>query len=86
MRLTALDGLAAGERERLTETLAAWLAHQRHTPRIAEALHVHAQTVRYRIAKLRELLGDAIDDPDGRFELQLALRISSPTARRAARR
>jgi hypothetical protein len=44
--------------------LAAWLDHQRHTPRIAEALHVHPQTVRYRIAKLRELLGDTIDDPD----------------------
>lgn len=80
-RLSALDGLAAGERERLTETLAAWLDHQRRTPQIAEALHVHPQTVRYRIAKLRELLGDAIEDPDGRFELQLALRISSGPGR-----
>ncbi len=76
-RLAALGGLADGERERLTETLAAWLDHQRHTPQIAAALHVHPQTVRYRIAKLRELLGDAIDDPDGRFELQLALRIEA---------
>jgi DNA-binding PucR family transcriptional regulator len=72
--------------ERLTETLAAWLDHQRHTPRIAEALHVHSQTVRYRIANLRELLGDAIDDPDGRFELQLALRISAGPTRRADHR
>ena len=55
-------GWRPGERERLLETLAAWLAHQRHTPRIAEELHVHPQTVRYRIAKLRELLGDALDD------------------------
>jgi DNA-binding PucR family transcriptional regulator len=36
---------------------------------------VHPQTVRYRIAKLRELLGDALDEPDGRFELELALRV-----------
>ena len=85
-RLAPLRALPAGERDRLTETLAAWLDHQRHTPRIAEALHVHPQTVRYRVAKLRELLGDAMDDPDGRFELQLALRISSWPARRAARR
>ena len=27
------------------------------------------------MAKLRELLGDALDTPDGRFELGLALRI-----------
>jgi DNA-binding PucR family transcriptional regulator len=72
--LSALDGLPEAERERLLETLDAWLAHQRHTPRIAAELHVHPQTVRYRIGKLRELLGDAIDTPDGRFELELAVR------------
>ncbi|MFZ0039704.1 MAG: helix-turn-helix domain-containing protein, partial [Solirubrobacteraceae bacterium] len=74
-RLAPLDGLPDGERERLTATLAAWMAHQRHTPRIAEELHVHPQTVRYRIAKLSDLLGDALEDPQGRFELELALRI-----------
>ena len=63
------------ERDRLAETLAAWLAHQRHTPQIAEQLHVHPQTVRYRIAKLRDLLGDALDTPEGRFELTLALQV-----------
>ena len=73
-RLAPLDGLPAPERERLLSTLGAWLAHQRHTPRIAAELHVHPQTVRYRIAKLRELLGDRIDAPDGRFELEMALR------------
>ena len=33
-----------------------------------------AQTARYRLSRLRELLGDALDDPDARFELELALR------------
>jgi hypothetical protein len=74
-RLRALGELPRVERERLARTLAAWLAHQRHTPRIAQELHVHPQTVRYRIAKLRDLLGDALDTPDGRFELELALRV-----------
>jgi hypothetical protein len=74
-RLAALDDLPAGERERLIETLATWLEHQRHTPAIAAELHVHPQTVRYRVAKLRELLGDAMETGDGRFELGLALRI-----------
>jgi hypothetical protein len=78
-RLAPLDGLHAGERERLLQTLGAWLAHQRHTPAIAAQLHVHPQTVRYRIAKLRELLGDTLDGAQGRFELDLALRIEATT-------
>ncbi len=79
--LAPLDVLPEAERERLLETLAAWLDHQRHTPRIAAELHVHPQTVRYRIGKLRDLLGDAIDTPDGRFELELALRARGALAR-----
>jgi PucR C-terminal helix-turn-helix domain len=74
-RLQPLDGLPARDRERLLQTLAAWLAHQRHTPAVAAELHVHPQTVRYRIGKLRGLLGDELESPDGRFELELALRI-----------
>ena len=76
-RLAPLAGLAVGERDRLTETLSAWLAHQRRTPQIAAELHVHPQTVRYRLARLRELFGDALEDPQGRFELDLALRIAA---------
>jgi hypothetical protein len=78
-RLAPVIGLPDHDRERLLETLEAWLAHQRHTPGVAAALHVHPQTVRYRLGKLRELLGEALDDPDARLELELALR-----ARRAA--
>ncbi|HEX5980736.1 MAG TPA: helix-turn-helix domain-containing protein [Thermoleophilaceae bacterium] len=43
-------------------------------PEVARALHVHPQTVRYRLARLRELFGERLDAPDGRFELELALR------------
>ena len=42
--------------------------------RVAAELHVHPQTVRYRLARLRERLGSALDDPAARFELALALR------------
>jgi hypothetical protein len=73
-RLAPLEELPDPERQRLTETLAAWLAHQRHTPSIATELHVHPQTVRYRLGQLHELLGEALDTPEGRFGLQLALR------------
>ena len=42
---------------------------------IAQELGVHPQTVRYRMSRLRELFGEALDEPDGRFELELALRM-----------
>jgi len=38
-------------------------------------LEVHPQTVRYRVRRLRELFGDALEDPEQRFELGLALRL-----------
>jgi hypothetical protein len=79
-RLAPLAELPPGERDRLTETLASWLAHQRHTPAIAQDLHVHPQTVRYRIGKLRQLLGDTMETAEGRFELGLALRIDAEAA------
>jgi DNA-binding PucR family transcriptional regulator len=51
-----------------------WLRHQGNVPATADALHVHRQTVRYRLTRLRELFGDALEDPEARFELELALR------------
>jgi hypothetical protein len=73
--LAPLEELPDSQRERLLETLAAWLdAHGEARP-AAEALHVHVQTVRYRLDKLRDLFGDALDDPERRLELALALRI-----------
>ncbi len=83
-RLAPLEELPAGERERLLATLTAWLAHQRHTPAVAAELHVHPQTVRYRLGKLRELLGTAIENPEERFELELALRARALRARQGA--
>ena len=48
---------------------------------VAAELHVHPQTVRYRLERLRESFGSALDDPDARFELELALRARSSRAR-----
>jgi PucR C-terminal helix-turn-helix domain len=76
-RLAPLAELPAGSRTRLTETLRVWLAEQGRLVRVAERLGVHPQTARYRLARLRELFGAALDDPDERFWLELALRIPS---------
>ncbi len=73
-RLAPLDGLRPAVRERLTETLLSWLRHQGQRAPIAAELFVHQQTVGYRVAQLKELFGDALDDPEVRFELELVLR------------
>lgn len=73
-RLAVLDGLRAGPRQRLTETLLAWLRHWGQRAPIAEELHIHPQTVGYRVAQLRELFGAELDDPQARFEMELVLR------------
>jgi len=72
--LAPLDELSPGSRERLTATLAAWLDEQGRLAPAALRLGVHPQTARYRLARLRELFGDALDDSDRRFWLALALR------------
>ena len=73
-RLAPLGDLTEGARERLEQTLLAWLDHQGVVKEAADALHVHPQTVRYRVAQLRELFGEELDDPEARYELLLALR------------
>src|ERR671923_84272 len=72
--LAPLEGRTEKARERLLETLRAWLDHQGRVPEVAAALHVHPQTVRYRLAQLRDIFGPSLDDPRARFELSLALR------------
>jgi hypothetical protein len=77
LRARALGVLAdetPRSRARLTETLASWLRHAGARAAVAGELGVHPQTVRYRVARLRELFGARLDDPEARFELMLALR------------
>lgn len=71
--LAPLDDLPKGARARLVETLTAWLRHQGDRAAIAEDLHVHPQTVSYRVGRLREHFGAALDDPRERARLMLAL-------------
>jgi PucR C-terminal helix-turn-helix domain len=73
-RLTPLGSETASSRERLCETLLAWLDRQGSVREVAEVLHVHPQTVRYRLGRLRERFGAELDDPQARFELGLVLR------------
>ena len=71
--LAPLSRLTPASREKLTETLRAWLLHQGRRDDIAAALFVHPQTVRYRMGQLRELYGDRLEDPDTIRDLTIAL-------------
>jgi len=73
-RLAPLTEASPSARGRLLETLAAWLEHHGSVPDVARAIHVHPQTVRYRLNQLRSLFGDDLDDPDARFELMVVTR------------
>ena len=85
-RLGALSHLTPTSRERMALTALAFLQRQGNAAAVARALDIHPQTARYRIARLRELLGGQLDDPASRFELEGALRASlspDPGRRRA---
>lgn len=71
--LAPLDELGPVTRHRLCETLASWLRHLGDRRAVAEELHIHPQTVRYRLSQLRELFGESLDDPENRRRLTLAL-------------
>jgi len=72
--LAPLSDLTPKARTRMADTAVAFIRHQGNAAEMARSLHIHPQTARYRIAKLRELFGERLDDPDARFEIDLALR------------
>jgi DNA-binding PucR family transcriptional regulator len=73
----------------LAETLQAYLDSFGDIASAARWLHVHPNTVRYRIRQLEKVLATSLADPDDRLVLALGLRARPPTAtlpRRSARR
>jgi PucR C-terminal helix-turn-helix domain len=77
-RLAPLRELTPKARLRMEETALAYLQERGNAAAMARVLDVHPQTARYRLARLRELLGSDLDDADARFELELALRGRPP--------
>jgi len=58
----------------LAETLAAYLDGFGDIAAIAQRLHVHPNTVRYRIRRIEKLLSTSLGDPENRLVLALGLR------------
>ena len=73
-RLAPLVQLRPAQQDTLAETLLAWLQNAGNARETARHLHVHPQTVRYRLRQLHALFGGMLLEPDLRFELEIALR------------
>jgi hypothetical protein len=73
--LAPLGRLRPGQADRLAQTLLAWLESADNAEVAARHLHVHPQTVRYRLRQITELFGVRLSDPESRFALQVALRV-----------
>ena len=77
VELAAFDHLTVRSRGVLLQTLRAWLDNPGQVQHVAGLLEVHPQTVRYRVAQLRDLLGPRLDDAEGRFRLAIAVRLTA---------
>jgi DNA-binding PucR family transcriptional regulator len=58
----------------LADTLCAYLDSLGDIACAAKYLHVHPNTVRYRVRRIEKLLGTSLGDPDDRLVLALGLR------------
>ncbi|MBI5301536.1 MAG: helix-turn-helix domain-containing protein [Chloroflexi bacterium] len=58
----------------LVQTLAAYFTHKGNLSQTAEALFVHRNTLLYRMERIKEISGLDLDNPETRFNIQLALR------------
>ena len=69
------DSAHAGE---LVPSVRVWLEHDRHTERAARALHIHPNTLRYRVQRFEEISGRSLSSTASLAEVWLALRATTP--------
>jgi hypothetical protein len=81
--LAAFDVIPPARRQPLLDTLRSWLLHAGNRGDVGADLHVHPQTVSYRMDRVRDVLGDRLDDPQSRWELLLALKTQGVSGRPA---
>lgn len=70
----AVDRFVAEASPELLQALVAYLRHRGQYEQASKTLELHRNTLRYRVARARELLGLELDDPDVSAETWLALR------------
>lgn len=76
LRVKAEGVLGALRRdETLSSTLKSFLDHRLKVPETARSLSLHPNSLRYRLARIEELLGRELDDPDALAEIEVARRV-----------
>lgn len=77
--LGRLHDMTPRQRERMEQTLLAWLEGG-GAAEAALLLRIHPQTVRYRLRKLERIFGSSLRTAQARFEILLALKIHGMAA------
>lgn len=62
----------------LMKTLVAWFSHNSHTTLTAKAMHIHRNTLDYRLQKISELTGLNLSNTDDRLLLYVAMQLRNP--------
>jgi PucR family transcriptional regulator, purine catabolism regulatory protein len=70
------DAVHAGE---LVPSVRVWLEHDRQTERAAQVLHIHPNTLRYRVQRFEEISGRSLSSTASIAEVWLALRATAAT-------
>jgi len=88
--LAPLDDLPGATRERLLETLTAWLLHMGSRAAVAEQLQIHPQTVRYRLPRTERRSSGTenatmVHRPSHAAEVTPKVKIRSVSSRRVRR-
>lgn len=68
-------------RTELVRTLRVFLEHGQNSAKAAKVLYIHYNTLRYRLDRIKETLGDALDNPQQRLTIEVALQIYPLVAR-----
>lgn len=64
----------------LVTTLGVFFAHHGNVSQTAQALHLHRNSLLYRLERIHEITGMDLNDADDRFALQLALKLKTFSA------
>jgi purine catabolism regulator len=71
-RLLEHDSRNGGE---LMQTLEAYFKYHGSPSKMAEGMHLHRNTLLYRLRRIQEIIGVDLEDSEARLALHLALRI-----------
>lgn len=59
----------------LAPTLRTFLEHNQNSTKTAKVLYIHYNTLRYRLERIKAILGDVLGNPQQRLEIELALQL-----------